>query len=248
MYAGAAHPDDLAFDPAGRLLFSDYTNGTISRLETNGSVTILHRGLRGPEGLVSLPDGTLIVASERTNEISMFRPGATMPVLLRRMPGSPVVATCRQGVDGIVLDKTSGTLIVPDAPTGDLYRLSLDGAQMTRIAGGFVHPVGATVDASGNIYVADECGGWVWRVTPRGVKQRVASIGMPDDVELDGFGNLVVTDVRLVHHRVVRVALDAAGSAAGSGLTTLAQRGLIEPQGLAIAADGSIYIADDKAK
>src|SRR5690348_17349508 len=34
---GVGRPDDLAFDPQGRLLFSDFYNGTISRVNADGT-------------------------------------------------------------------------------------------------------------------------------------------------------------------------------------------------------------------
>src|SRR5215831_21202751 len=39
LLSGVGRPDDLAFDREGRLLFSDFYNGTVSRLNTDGSVT-----------------------------------------------------------------------------------------------------------------------------------------------------------------------------------------------------------------
>src|SRR5579885_869984 len=73
---GVGRPDDLAFDPQGRLLFSDFYNGAISRVNADGTVTVLARGLPGPEGLVSLPDGTLIVAEQTSHQIVSLAPGA----------------------------------------------------------------------------------------------------------------------------------------------------------------------------
>lgn len=241
IYRGAAKPDDLALDASGRLLFSDYTHGTVSRLEPDGTVTVLHRGLQGPEGLVLLKDGTLVVAEEKTNRIVAFAQGASTQHLLRTMPGNPTLVTCYQGVDGIAWDATTGTLVIPDAPTGTVYRLSTDGRRMSTIATGFVHPVGAVVDASGIVYVADECGGGIWRLTRDGRRHRIARVGMPDDLALDAFGGIVVTDVRLRNHSVTRFALD------GSARTTLARAGLAEPQGLLIDRRGHIYVADDRA-
>src|SRR5215472_4800434 len=58
--SGAGRPDDLTFDQQGRLLFSDFYNGTVSRINANGTVTTVLSGLAGPEGLVVLSDGTLI--------------------------------------------------------------------------------------------------------------------------------------------------------------------------------------------
>lgn len=241
VHHGADHPDDLALDASGALLYSDYTNGTISRLAPNGTVTVLHRGLAGPEGLVPLADGTLIVAEEKTNRILSIAPGATTPRVLRVLPGTPTLVTCHQGVDGIAWDATTSTVIVPDAVTGTIYRMSTDGASLTRLAGGFVHPVGAAVDEQGRVYVADECGGDVWRLGSGGSRTRVARASMPDDVALDGHGNLIVTDVRHVNHDVRRWSLTTGRS------TVLARAGLVEPQGLLVEPSGRIWIADDRA-
>src|SRR5260370_3443080 len=69
LLSGVGRPDDLAFDPQGHLLFSDFYNGTISRLNANGSVTRIVTGLAGPEGIVFLFYGTIIIAGQRTNRI-----------------------------------------------------------------------------------------------------------------------------------------------------------------------------------
>jgi sugar lactone lactonase YvrE len=240
VYRGAAHPDDLVLDRSGRLLFSDYTNGTVSRLGPHGEVTVLHRGLAGAEGLVVLSDGTLVVAEEKTNQVVAYAPGATTPKLLRTLPGNPTLVECHQGVDGIAYDPVHRALVVPDAPTGTVYRLSVDGRSMTRLAGGFVHPVGATVGPTGTVYVADECGGDVWRLSG-GHRVRVASASMPDDVSLDGHGNLLVTDLAAGRHRLTRTPLS------GVGTTVLARSGLVEPQGLVIDTNGDIFVSDDRA-
>src|SRR5207245_10317372 len=53
---GGARPDDMTFDLQGNILFSDFFNGTVSRLNASGSVSVLLRGIAGPEGLIMLPD------------------------------------------------------------------------------------------------------------------------------------------------------------------------------------------------
>ena len=163
---GSQRPDDLTFDLQGRLLFSDYYAGTVSRLNVDGSITVLLSGLAGPEGLVMLSDGTLIIAEQRTNRILSVAPYSTSPTVLRDLPGANSGVICKEGVDSIALDPTNTTLIVPDSPTGDVYRMSVDGGSLTKIASGIVRPVGAVVDVQGKVYVSDECGGAVVRITP----------------------------------------------------------------------------------
>ncbi|HKV57947.1 MAG TPA: SMP-30/gluconolactonase/LRE family protein [Ktedonobacteraceae bacterium] len=241
LLSGKRRPDDLVFDPQGRLVFSDFYAGTISRLNADGSVTLLFSGLAGPEGLVYLSDGTLILAEQRTNRILQIAPGTSAPTVLRVLPGTPSGLPCKDGVDGIALDPTNNTLILPDSPTGNVYRMSLDGKTLTLLTGGIVRPVGATVDSQGNVYIADECGGAVARITPDGKKTSIGGFGMPDDVIFDAQGNTLVIDLKPNIHALIRV-LQATGAR-----ETLLSKGLIEPQGLVIDSRGNIYVSDDYA-
>ncbi len=241
LLSGVGRPDDLAFDRQGRLLFSDFFNGTVSRLNTNGSVTVLVRGVAGPEGIVVLADGTMIIAEQRTNRILTLAPGAKSLTVLRTLPGTPTTAPCKDGVDSIVLDSTTNTLIVPDSPIGNVYRMSLDGTTLTLLASGIVRPVGAAVDAQGTIYVADECGGAVVRITPDGKTTHIGGFGMPDDVAFDHHGNLLVIDLRSSIHALIRVR-QATGKH-----EVLASKGFIEPQGLVVDDNDNIYVSDDFA-
>lgn len=239
--SGSHRPDDLIFDPQGRLVFSDFYAGTISRLNADGSITLLFSGLAGPEGIVYLPDGTLIVAEQRTNRILQIAPGGSAPTVLRSLPGTPSALACKDGVDGIALDPTNNTLIIPDSPIGNVYRMSLDGKTLTLLASGIVRPVGAAVDSQRNVYVADECGGAVVRITPGGTTTHIGGFGMPDDVAFDAQGNMLVIDLKPSIHALIRI-LRATGAR-----QTLLSSGLIEPQGLLIDARGNIYVADDYA-
>lgn len=241
LLAGRYRPDDLTFDPAGHLIFSDVFRGTVSRLNADGSVTVLVSGLAEPEGLVFLPDGTLIIAEQQTNRILAFSPTTSSLTVLRVLPGRPTGLHCKDGVDGIALDQTTNTLIIPDSPTGAVYRMSLDGAKLTLLAAGIPRPVGAAVDPQGNIYVADECGGALWKITPTGKTTRIGGFGMLDDVAFDHHGNLLVTDLKPAIHALIRLR-HITGKR-----EILASRGFIEPQGLAVDGRDDIYLSDDYA-
>jgi streptogramin lyase len=236
---GVGHPDDLTFDPQGRLLFSDEKGGTISRLNADGSVSVLARDLPGPEGLVSLPDGTLVFSEQPPNQIAELAPGAATPTLLRKLPGTPSGASCKDGVDNIGLDPTTNTLIVPDSPTGDVYRMSQDGKSFTLLTSGIVRPVGAFVDAQGTIYISDECGAAIWRVTPAGDKTRIGGVKMPDDVVLDPQGTLLVIDLDPAVHALIRLNLTTGQK------ETLDSQDFAEPQGLVIDPRGNVFVSDD---
>ena len=238
---GVGRPDDLTFDQQGRLLFSDFYDGTVSRLNADDSATVLISGLAGPEGLVVLPDGTMIIAEQRTNRILSLAPGSKSAIVLRTLPGTPSGASCKDGVDGIALDPTTNTIIVPDSPTGNVYRMSLDGKTLTLLASGIVRPVGAVVDKQGTVYVADECGGAIWRIPTTGNPTRIGGFGMPDDVAIDQHGNLLLIDLQPSIHALIRVRLTTGKH------ETLASAGFIEPQGLVIDANDNIFVSDDYA-
>jgi len=241
LLSGVGRPDDLAFDPQGHLLFSDSYNGTVNRLNANGSVTRIITGLAGPEGLVELSNGTIIIAEQRTNRILALSPGAKSLTVLRAIPGTPGIAPCKDGIDGIALDATTDTLIVPDSPTGNVYRLSLDGKKLSLITSGIVRPVGAVVDAQGTIYVADECGGAVVRITPDGRSTRMTGFGKPDDVAFDQHGNLLLVDLLPSIHALIRIRQSTGKH------ELLSSKGLIEPQGLVVDGNDNIYVSDDYA-
>jgi sugar lactone lactonase YvrE len=238
---GGNRPDDLVFDRAGHLLFSNPHNGTVNRLNADGSVTTLLSGINAPEGLVVLSDGTLVIAEQGPNRILTLPPGAPSTRVLRQLPGVPSTASCKDGVDGIAFDATTNTLIIPDSPTGEVYRLSLNGKTLTLLASGIVRPVGAAVDAKGNIYVTDECGNALWRITPGGQKTRIGGFGMLDDVSIDNSGTILVTDLDPTIHALIRF------NPVTGTRTTLASKGYIEPQGLVLDQQGNIYVSDDFA-
>jgi streptogramin lyase len=238
---GVGRPDDLAFDQQGHLLFSDEFNGTISRLNADGTVSVVLNDANGPEGFVVLPDGTMIIAEQTANRIVSLAPGSHTPTVLRTLPGTPSKAHCKDGVDNIALDATTNTLIVPDSPTGEVYRMSLDGKTFTKLASGIVRPVGAIVDSRGTIFVADECGNAIWSISPTGQTIRMDGFGMPDDVVLDGFGNVLVIDLDPTIHALIRFNL------ATGNREVLASEGFIEPQGLVIDSHNNVFVSDDYA-
>jgi hypothetical protein len=107
------------------------------------------------------------------------------------------------------------------------------------LAHGFVRPTDAIADGAGNVYVADEYGNRVARIAPDGTVTTVATLGLPDDLAFDVDGTLLVTV--LDHSLLVRL-----NPATGQMLSTVASD-LHEPQGLAVAPNGAIYVAEQLA-
>ena len=128
-------------------------------------------------------------------------------------------------------------------------------------------PAGVALGPLGELYIADTVNNRVRRVELDGVISTIAGDGTyafrvdggpasaawlaaPKDVEIDQEGAVLIADTD--NHRVRRITADGVmrtiagngqvGTNGDGGLATAAQ--LIIPEDIAVAADGSIYIAD----
>jgi sugar lactone lactonase YvrE len=220
-------PDDLAFDPEGRLLFSDITAGTVSALNPDGSVERIAAGLSAPEGMVLTADGRILVAEQGRSRVMAIDPQTHAVSLWRAFPNR----TGRDGIDGIGPALSNGDIIVPDSPNGLVWRVGADGKSATQIASGMNRPAGAGADASGRIFIADE-GGPVWVLDP--AKRRFVVLPTPDDVLVGRAGQVFVNTLgdNAIH------VLDAQGHQ----LTVLS--GIQQPQGIALDTADNLYYTE----
>jgi sugar lactone lactonase YvrE len=234
-------PDDLAFDDAGRLLFSDIKAGTVSALKADGSVERIAGGLSAPEGIIVQGDGRILVAEQGRNRVVAIDPQTHAVSPWHAFPN----LTGRDGIDGIgpvlpsrdssgTLLSTGGNVIVPDSPNGVVWRVTADGKTATQIASGMVRPVGAAVDASGRIFVADE-GGALWVLAPSRI--RFATLPTPDDVVVGRVGHIFVNTLgdNAIHE------LDIQGHQV-SVIT-----GIQQPQGIALDYADNLYYTEFNA-
>jgi len=225
-------PDDLAFDASGRLLFGDIKAGTVSALRIDGSVQRIAGGLSVPEGIVELANGKLLVAEQGRNRIVVIDPASQAVSQWRAF----VNRTGQEGIDGIGPELSSisaapGGLVVPDSPNGVVWRVSLDGKMSTQIGSGMTRPVGAAVDQSGRIFVADE-GGAVWTLDP--ARRRFASLPTPDDVVVGRAGHIFVNTLgdNAIHE------FDPQGRQLSM------MSGLNQPQGIALDDGDNLYYSE----
>ncbi len=221
----------MAIARDGSILFSDTANGTVNRIGSDGKVTTLVRGLSEPEGIVAMPDGSLIIAEQNKNRLLRFQPSTGQPPTLWLQLENK---TSQAGVDGIARDAETGDIIVPDSPNGRVLRVSPDGKNARIVATGFVRPTGVDMEADGSIVVADEFGDAVDRIHANGQVERLGKFSTPDDVAVDSKGRIYVASlgdgsIRVIDPQTGEVSL----------LVTL--RG---PQGLAVEANGNLVATE----
>jgi trimeric autotransporter adhesin len=164
-----------------------------------------------------------------------------------------------------MVTKSTG-IISTVAGTGS-YGYSGDGGQATSAA--LSYPRGITVDASGNIYIADNSNHRIRMVTKStGIISTVAGTGSysysgdggqatsaalyyPYGVALDASGNIYIADTYNNRIRMVTKSTGIISTVAGTGSFSYSGDGgqatsavLKYPYGVAVDASGNIYIAD----
>jgi hypothetical protein len=129
----------------------------------------------------------------------------------------------------------------------------------------FRYPLGAAVDASGNVYVVDSGNATLRKITPAGAVTTLAGaagspgyadgtggaarFNQPWGVATDANGNIYVADtnnqvIRMVTPAGVVTTLAGTPILAGSADGTGAAAGFNYPEGLAIDLSGNLYVAD----
>jgi len=182
-------PDDITTDNSGRLVWGDLTRGTVERLQGKHIVT-LASGLSVPEGVVVLPNGSLVVAEQGYDRIDRIDGHGRLTVLHTLIP-----VPSQEGVDGIVRNPRTGVLLIPDSPRGTVLTMNANGRNARLIAQGLGRPVDAAVDARGNVLLPDEHLGTLVVVSPSGRISYRGRFNTPDDVAVDRNGRVWVTSL-----------------------------------------------------
>ena len=226
-----SNPDDLLLAPDGSIFLSDVGDGSIRRYTNARGLQLVLSGLVEPEGMVILPDGSLVIAEQGKNRLVRYNLSTQTLTPFLDLTNT----TGQAGVDGLVWDAYSQTIIIPDSPNGTILRASPDGKTVTQLASGFARPTGAWVEPDGSILVVDENGNSLSRIHPDGSVEKLAVLPIPDDVIEDNSGNILVVSLgdNAIH-------LIMKGT---SQNTTLATR-LGGPQGIIFTVDGNLIVTD----
>ena len=242
---GVNSPHGGALDAAGNLYFANTNSRVICKVDANGIGAIV-AGTGGTTGYTG-DNGAATIAT------------LTYPT-------------------GVALD-ASGDLYIADHDNNVIRKVSPNGI-ITTVAGNGSNaspsytgpasgvklsaPFGVTVDASGNLYIADGGNGVIRKVNPSGIVSTVAGGGTntgsnysgaatgaaisPFSVSVDVSGNLYIVDakvIRKVDSSGNMTTVAGGGSNAGASYTGAATGATLSaPQNLALDASGNFYIAD----
>ena len=225
-----ASPDDVTVDHRGNIWVTALDAHLITELSASGRVLATVSDPGGPEGIVELPDGRLVVADQQANALGVFNPGDARVSRLLNLTNR----TANAGVDGIYYDSANQRLLIPDSPNGDLLGYSLTTRTSTVLRRGLGRPVTATTDPAGNTYIGMENRPGVLVVSPTGATRSLGSFAQVDEVVyLNGL--LYVADLA--------GSVDAIDPITGQSKTLVTPAP--NPQGLASTADGSLILVDE---
>lgn len=233
-------PFSVAADASGNLFVADAGNNVIRKIASDGMVSTF-----AGTGVAGADDGTtqatfnspLGVATDQAGNVYVADYGND---IIRKITADGAVTTIA-GKPGV-----SGSADGPDTTA----RFNL--------------PESLAVDASGNIYVADNGNNMIRKITPGGVVSTLAgngaagkangngataSFNSPFGIAVDATGNIYVADAGNNMIRKITpdgtVSTFAGSGVKGAGNATGTQATFNTPAGLAVDAQGNVYVADE---
>jgi sugar lactone lactonase YvrE len=218
-------PDDLAFDEAGNLYCTEITEGRVTMRAPNGTVKVIE-GNMPVANPITYHQGHLIAGELRFGGriMELDRNGGAPRVILDNLP---LVNAFEVGPDG--------KLYFPAQGANEIWRIGLDGGEPEVVAKDLGVPDSVKFAPDGTIVSTQVVSGQVLKIDPRtGAKQVLADIG-PGLDNCTFIGNrLFVSHITGSVHEIL----------APGKVRALVEKGMQWPLGLAVAADGTLFIAD----
>jgi streptogramin lyase len=150
---------------------------------------------------------------------------------------TPIPNALLSSPTGIAMAPGGLTLYVADQAAARIDLESVGSGIIQTVPAALSSPTGVAVDSAGNLYVADQNNG-IERVPPAGTAYNLGSgdsnIVEPYGIAVDSAGNVYYTDT----------ALGIVGKIAPSTTVTLFAQSLSQPEGVAVAPNGDIFVAE----
>jgi DNA-binding beta-propeller fold protein YncE len=285
-------PGGVAMDKAGNLYVADTNNHRVSKITSRGEVITFagsgESGFADGKGSKARFNSPSEIAIDATGNLYVMDMGNRC---VRKVTPtgevSTIAAGCKAGfVDGagnkarfrqpvgVAMDE-EGNLYVTDAWNNRIRKITPEGVVSTLAGSGecgyrdgrgnearFCGPSGITIDAAGNLYVADSGNDRIRKVTKEGAvstfagskegfadgRGNAAQFNSPRGIAIDSAGNFYVADAK--NHRIRRVTPEGVVSTfAGSGVEGAKDgRGSVarfnEPADIAIDSADNLYVTD----
>lgn len=231
-----------------------WNSDEVVRIEPDGDVAVVARGLRGPIHGAEDAHGRLWVTNFMDGTVSRIDP---------RDGSVETVATGLDGPSGIAIDSTGRVYVANWGRAGSggtvIHRILPDGTLEEFVRGRGVNtPIGLAFDEAGMLYVANAVDGTIHRIDSEGtLVEPIARLPRPDAPPRPALGHMVYRAGHLIvtgnfRHVVYDVSTKSgevtilagidneAGASDGSAPAAL----LTVPNGLALSPDGrTLWVA-----
>lgn len=218
-------PDDLAFDSLGNIYATEITLGRVSMLTPRGEYRVI--------------DGDMPVANPVTVHQDRLYAGEC------RMGGRIFELSRQGGARRLVLDQVpmpnafeigpDGKLYFPVMGANAIWRVDPAGGEPEIVAADLGVPDSVKFDSKGRIVSTQVASGQVLRIDPQTGSREVLAQLSP------GLDNCTFVGERLFVSSIPGEVIEVLD---GGETRALVGRGLQWPMGLAVAADGSLFVAD----
>ena len=218
-------PDDLAFDAQGNIFATEITEGRVSVLTPNGQSWVL-RGDLPCANPITIHQGRLFVGECRPDGriMELDLNGGAPRVLVENVP---LPNAMEVGPDGM--------LYFPVMGTNEIWRVNPAGGTPEVVARDLGVPDAVKFDAKGFIVSTQVASGQVLRIDPRTGERNVLATIAPGLDNLTFAGNRLF--VSSISGQINEILTDGK-------IKSLVPDGLNWPLGLAMGADGALFVAD----
>lgn len=218
-------PDDLVFDEAGNLYCTEITQGRVCMRTPDGTVTVI-QGDMPVANPITYHQGRLIAGECRMGaRIMELDRGGEAPRIIKA--DVPMANAFDVGPDG--------RLYAPIMGTNEIWAIDLETGAHQVIAGDLGVPDSVKFDSKGRIVTTQVMSGQVLRIDPvSGQREVLADLG-------PGLDNVTFVGDRIF---VSSIPGELTEILAPGKTRSVIPRALQWPLGLAVAADGSVMVAD----
>lgn len=229
-------PIGIAFSSTGNLFVATQYSDVI-KIIPSGTKSTFASGFDELGGIAVDTSGNVFVSNIWYGEINKITPLGSVSTFTYSLYWPTGLATDKRG-----------NVYAADQDMGDIKKIT-PGGSVSTLAYGFYDQAYLAVDSTGNVFVSSMYSGQIKKITPGGsVSTVISGLSSTSGIGLDAAGNMYVA--QQYNHRIIKitpslVVTTIAGSgSSGSNDAPGTAASFNNPTGIALDADGNIYVAD----